>query len=1298
MSHNYIKRPVLGQREDLGALYDARTDSFVGRFLLNGPLPETTVSVVGNSTSQLQLISSDTYKERFTNLSIGTELGVSFLSGMVDVAGAAEYLKDERSSALIEQASIHYAITTAEETLGFGNPELTTYITPNSIQSSGATHVLADIGWGAQTIVTAKCLALQSNDRTRFENYINHEFSRVEHIIRTGGQDRLLSEKPNQTGSISPDVTVYSDVLDEPGHAPDLRTATDFLLELPTRTAALNEGKGMPLNYTLVPLELLKYTLNVEIKADALFVPPSLNYLEGFATFFDELHDTQQKLCDCYSEISKNRSCVPQAFIESVMHCVNGSKAAEKSLQSDLGRYLQAVRSNMANQSELRQLLEGAREKASSSEEITDMTKQYKDKIAFVNTVTASGINYIGYGAELIETQLRRNNIEDAYVLFFTESIRLSSESWHENYKFFQELRKKSAPSMVIAMADCDAIGKIIENAHVSRYQDGKLVVEDVLNQVKYGKCYVRYIDEEELDKGDAKKPLRRSAVKIACPGPKCDWSVIQDWVCQICNAPIEYGAADQYVYCDCGRSTYGNYGFKCKELEHGPFFERYEKGMLLQMLNSLDPMDELNILIIGETGVGKSTFINAFINYLSYDTLDGAINNDSLDWVIPCSFNYQTMDRSDPNGTIVQRKIQVGQDQDEADGAGGESATQRTMVYPVTLGDTVIRLIDTPGIGDTRGVEKDKENMSNILGMLSNFDKLHGILFLLKSNSSRLTLMFRFVMEELLTHLHRDATLNMVFGFTNTRISNYMPGDTYTPLDNLLKRHARVDIGLSPRTVYCFDSESFRFLAAEKMGLTMDNIQDFRLSWEKSERETKRLIEHFRSLTPHAVRSTLSLNQTRALILHLTKPMADIMQTIDKTIQLNIDNMDELKDTRLRGDQLQGRLHWERIELVHHSLEHPRTVCNDVDCKEYRDDGNGIKQTIYKSHCHPRCWLTGVDVGVVSCSALMNCAAFDGKENCTECGHHWENHLHVRHELEECTKTVQDEAIVEQLAKNASDIILKETAIQNVKKKIEESDYEYKEIQNAAVKFGVFLQKHSITPYNDAMEEYLNHLIKEEKGKVFAGGRQDRLENLERHLSEHVEQRKVLKDNISGGSTDELLDEAGVEDLVDHLYRLKHWGKNLRDIKNNAEADFLAEYREKPYRPGKNSRYSHSTRRMAGPLNWIAGMVPGSAMTLSRKMSTRVAAPYQPRNSAIQRRPRPPVPRVPGGYPEYEPNSAALAATQTQMGPLTRRLQAPEQPLIPVTEDMRYSAAVPKQRKGTSFTQKWLRPFTKRY
>src|SRR6202000_884961 len=117
------------------------------------------------------------------------------------------------------------------------------------------------------------------------------------------------------------------------------------------------------------------------------------------------------------------------------------------------------------------------------------------------------------------------------------------------------------------------------------------------------------------------------------------------------------------------------------------------------------------------------------------------------------------------------------------------------------------------------------------------------------------------------------------------------------------------IGISLSSRTVYCFDSESFRFLAAQKNGVIMDNIQDFRSSWKQSRGEMKRLLEYFRSLAPHLASNTLSLNRTRELIMRLMGCMTDVKQRIVKIIQLTTDNLQVLTDIRLRGDQLRGRL-----------------------------------------------------------------------------------------------------------------------------------------------------------------------------------------------------------------------------------------------------------------------------------------------------------------------------------------------------------------------------------------------------
>lgn len=39
-----------------------------------------------------------------------------------------------------------------------------------------------------------------------------------------------------------------------------------------------------------------------------------------------------------------------------------------------------------------------------------------------------------------------------------------------------------------------------------------------------------------------------------------------------------------------------------------------------------VDPKNVFNILLLGETGVGKTTFINSFANYLEYSTIDEAL------------------------------------------------------------------------------------------------------------------------------------------------------------------------------------------------------------------------------------------------------------------------------------------------------------------------------------------------------------------------------------------------------------------------------------------------------------------------------------------------------------------------------------------------------------------------------------------------------------------------------------------------------------------------------------------------
>ena len=93
------------------------------------------------------------------------------------------------------------------------------------------------------------------------------------------------------------------------------------------------------------------------------------------------------------------------------------------------------------------------------------------------------------------------------------------------------------------------------------------------------------------------------------------------------------------------------------------------------------------------------------------------------------------------------------------------------------------------------------------------------------------------------------------------------------------------MELTLDKTRYFCFDNEAFRFLACLKNGVFFEDedTQTYSKSWDKTKATTKDLIEQVVGLPPHDTKNTLSLNESRSIILALTKPMAEIIQVIDK-------------------------------------------------------------------------------------------------------------------------------------------------------------------------------------------------------------------------------------------------------------------------------------------------------------------------------------------------------------------------------------------------------------------------------
>lgn len=244
-----------------------------------------------------------------------------------------------------------------------------------------------------------------------------------------------------------------------------------------------------------------------------------------------------------------------------------------------------------------------------------------------------------------------------------------------------------------------------------------------------------------------------------------------------------------------------------------------------------------INILLLGETGVGKSTFINSVANYITYKYFDLAEKN-KLIVLVPSIFTVQDKDNFDQHIKIT------GKNDSNEYLETGESATQDVKIYsfPIWKNKVTLRIIDTPGMGDTRGIEQDEINCKNILKHVEKLEYLHAICFLFRASEARRTMFFEYCFSQILGRLDKQACDKLFFLFTKTRGSNYDASETLGVLETIfseIKKYSPdVEIPLLlDSNVFCFDNEGFRCLAAQQQNVqfTDEVKKDYNKSWKTS-------------------------------------------------------------------------------------------------------------------------------------------------------------------------------------------------------------------------------------------------------------------------------------------------------------------------------------------------------------------------------------------------------------------------------------------------------------------------------
>ncbi|KAI1713836.1 hypothetical protein DdX_08718 [Ditylenchus destructor] len=564
---------------------------------------------------------------------------------------------------------------------------------------------------------------------------------------------------------------------------------------------------------------------------------------------------------------------------------------------------------------------------------------------------------------------------------------------------------------------------------------------------------------------------------------------------------------------------------------------------------------DILNILILGETGVGKSTWINGIANYVVYGSLNEAQMSNDPKWKIPSRFtiadddyNVRTIYVGPPDGNEnEQTKV-------------GASSTLFPQVYEFMWKGQKVRFIDTPGIGDSRGVPQDKVNLANIFRYIDQYqiENLSAVIILMKPNQKVFTPAFTYCIGELFTHLPKSSTQNVLFGFTGTRPFCYRIAETLAPLQQFLatiEKRQNVSLKVNKDTAFCFDNEAFRFLFASlpENGITFtkEDCKNYAASWDQSVKETQRFLNRVRSLPLHDTTEIVSLNEARQYISMLSKPLASITDMIDRNIKSKDTEMQRIMslDTNSANFKKELTKTHKKVYYVCENLPRPRTVCTSREHTEMVTDEHGTSQVHYTTHCHAECYLQSVTPKTVGDPELQNCAAMAGGPNCIKCGCLWNVHMHVTYKQimrSEMVETINED-IKRLLSENGDKRKALQMAVNRLLDTVEEYKTEKEEIGRIAAMFGAFLKKNAIMSYNDAVEEYTKLSIQQAMQQAEITQNPDDIEHVET-LRDWLNRYKQQKHYIEIGEA-EGCKASEVKGYCKKLLNLKHSGRYIKDM-----------------------------------------------------------------------------------------------------------------------------------------------------
>ena len=335
-------------------------------------------------------------------------------------------------------------------------------------------------------------------------------------------------------------------------------------------------------------------------------------------------------------------------------------------------------------------------------------------------------------------------------------------------------------------------------------------------------------------------------------------------------------------------------------------------------------------IMVVGATGAGKSTLINGMINYIF-----------QVEWTD--NFRFKII-------TDHGENLSQGQDQSQT-----EIITSYT-IYPPEGSELkyTLTIIDTPGFGDTRGIDRDKFIVEQIREFFHNssthhIDHVNAIGFVAQASLARLTHTQKYVFDSILAIFGKDIEKNILLLIT------FADGQE-PPVMNAIQK---AGLPCSDEIMFKFNNSGLFANNTATTGLSFDHM-----FWEMGVQSMKAFFNALAQI------DVASLTLTKEVLAE-RKRLEVAVEGVQIQVQEACGKLDELRDEQNILEEHQAK------------IEANKDFVYFVDVQKYRTIPivDQFITNCSKCHftCHDPCYIADD-------KKKMNCAAMGPDKNCEVC------------------------------------------------------------------------------------------------------------------------------------------------------------------------------------------------------------------------------------------------------------------------------------------------------------------------